>query len=582
MKTTTVGKKFAVSYVRVSTALQEEQQTVENQRMSIKEYALKNNFDLIGEYADLNWSGDTLARPELDRLRLDAEKRLWDTVIIYDPDRLARRGAWQEVVMEHLKDLGVQVLFVTLPPPKDEWDTIMHKMRGVFTEYERMKIKERFRLGKVSRVRNNHVLTTEAPYGYKYIKNVGQKGKEDFVIGHYIVNEKEAEVVKMIFAWVGINGYTLRRVVRELLKMGIMPRKSKRGVWNTSTLSTMLRHKVYIGQTHWGASYAVIPVKPLKFEKYKKNKKTSRRVKEEKDWTAIITSVPAIISEELFKRVGEQLKSNYEQLGRNKKNDYLLAGRIYCSCGHRRAGEGSVRKNLYYRCTNRQHNFPLPPTCSERGINARITDEVIWNRIKQIMSSPELLSKQIELWANKSTAKEKAKSDYDIEITKKKILKLRAQEDRLVILYSNEIIGVNKFMEHVEPIRKNITECENEINRANLENSPKSGILLPSKDEIDSFAKKAVETLENADFSFKQSIIRQTVNKVLAETESLQVYGYINTNQLDVVFRSEYRNRRLTKCRQINIIQCTYKKECISCQLSICHYRSICRRSSCT
>ena len=68
----------------------------------------------------------------------------------------------------------------------------------------------------------------------------------------------------MIFNWVGEDGLTIRQVVRNLQALNIKPKKSKRGVWSTSTLSTMLRHKGYIGKAHWGASYAVVPDHPKK------------------------------------------------------------------------------------------------------------------------------------------------------------------------------------------------------------------------------------------------------------------------------------------------------------------------------
>jgi site-specific DNA recombinase len=227
----------------------------------------------------------------------------------------------------------------------------MYKMRGVFTEYERMKIKERFRLGKVRRTHDGYVLLSEGPYGYTYIENFGKKGTPEYVTGHLVINEEEAKVVVLIFDWVANEGLTLRAVVRRLHELGIKPRESKRGVWNTSTLSTLLRNQVYIGKAHWGASYAVVPEKPLKEIKYKKIKKTSRKMRPLDKWTFI--NVPRIVDDKIFERAGQKLRDNFILMGRNKKNDYLLAGRIWCFCGRRRAGEGPQHgKHLYYRCTD--------------------------------------------------------------------------------------------------------------------------------------------------------------------------------------------------------------------------------------
>ena len=253
-------ERLVATYSRVSTSLQEDQKTIQNQINSMNEFAKDNNLKIVQEYSDAGWSGDNLTRPELDQLRLDAKKRLWDAVLFYDPDRLARRASWQEVVIEELKELNIDVLFVTLPPAKDEWDAIMYKMRGVFTEYERMKIKERFRIGKLTRVKGGFVLTTEAPYGFDYIVNTGKKGTAEYVVGHYVINKYEAGNVEMMFYWVDVEGLTLRAIVRRLQALGIKPRKSKRGVWSTSTLSSLFRNRTYIGEAHYGASYATVPI----------------------------------------------------------------------------------------------------------------------------------------------------------------------------------------------------------------------------------------------------------------------------------------------------------------------------------
>jgi len=543
--------KFVVTYMRVSTSLQEDQKTIDNQRMSLKEFAEKNNLKIVQEYKDEGWSGDILARPELDQLRQDAKRRIWDAVLIYDPDRLARRGAWQEIVKEELSESEVDTLFVTIPPPRNDEDVIMYRMRGVFAEYERMKIKERFRIGKINRVKNGHVLTTEAPYGYTYILNKGKKGSTDYIVGHYEINKREAEIVKKIFLWVANEGLTLRAIVRRLQGLGIQPRKSKRGVWSTSTLSTLLRHEAYIGTAYWGASYATVPLNPRTKDGYKKVKKSSRRIKPKEQWFPI--KVPVIIKKDIFERAGLRLKKNFETLGRNKKNDYLLAGRIWCKCGQRRAGEGPQHgKYLYYRCTDRVHSFPLPPNCEEGGINARIADEMVWKKIQIIMSSPELLIKQIERWRKSNKCNKNLNSTIDIESTQNEIIKLRAQEDRFANAYSKEIISLEKFEEYVAPLRRKINEFENQIFQANLEKNPKNEILIPGRDEIEEFAKECTKKLKNLSFRFKQAFIRQTINHITASRKSLEVYGITNLNEIYVKFFSECRNSRFAKCGKIH------------------------------
>src|SRR5262245_43183187 len=106
--------KLIATYARVSTARQEEDGTIETQLGVLRECSQQNNYRVVKQYIDDGWSGDILARPALDLLRADVTKKLWQAVLIYDPDRLARRYSYQELVMDELRERGIEVLFVTV------------------------------------------------------------------------------------------------------------------------------------------------------------------------------------------------------------------------------------------------------------------------------------------------------------------------------------------------------------------------------------------------------------------------------------------------------------------------------------
>ena len=535
--------KFIATYSRVSTSLQEDQETIKNQTMALKEYADKNNLEIIQEYKDESWSGDILNRPELDQLRVDAKKKVWDAVLIYDPDRLARRYSYQELVMDELKEAGVEVLFITVTAPKNGEDKILYGVRGLFAEYERTKIAERFRLGKVSRVKNGYILTTEAPYGYTYILNQGKKGTLEYIPGHLEINEKEARVVREIFSWVANEGLTVRAVVKRLQKLGIQPRKSKRGVWGTSTLCTMLRRETYIGTAYWRRSEAVVPVNPLKHEKYKKVKKTSRRIRPKEEWVAI-KGIPKIIDKDLFKRTGEKLKSNFATLGRNKKYEYLLSGKVRCGCGCTRTGCAAQKgKHLYYRCSDRIHSFPLSPTCSDKSVNAKIADKELWRKIKLLLISPDLILKQIDRWNLKCGKVNQKSSLIDIKENQKEINKLQAEEGRVVDLYSKEMISLEMFKEKVKPLREKIKQFEDQIIKAKLEeNSKKDLSLIVDEKDIKIFTETIKSKIDNLSFTAKQAIVRCITNEITISQNSLQAYGWLNLKEIYVALFSENRN----------------------------------------
>lgn len=543
--------KQTVIYARVSSTNQENEGTIETQLSAIYEYAKNHGLTIIQKYLDNGWSGDSIVRPELDRLRVDAKKKIWNTVLMYDPDRLARRYSYQELIMDELREAGIDVLFVTTPAPTTGVEKILYGVQGLFAEYERAKITERFRLGKVRKANEGHIIASEAPFGYNFIPKQGKKGDENFKQGFYQINEYEAEIVKQIFSWVAVNGLTIRALVLKLQENNILPRKSKRGVWNTSTLSTLLRNRTYIGEGHFGATIAIIPIKPIKKEGYRKIKKTSRRIKPVEEWIKIPT--PRIIEDDLFQKVQDRLKINFQSAKRNTKNEYLLTSKIWCTCNNRRTGEGAYQgKYLYYRCTNRVLNFPLPQTCNEKGLNAKVVDNEVWNHIANLMCSPNLLMQQIERWTNEhqSIAQNSIKN---VEPINREIDKLKEQEDRYTKAYASGLFSIDELKNYIKPLRIKKESLKIQLTKIEPAVSNQKKIQLPNVNEIEIFAAKTRDLLENLNFESKREIINDILEKVVATQEELLVYGYIPIAKLNYApLCSSYRNGVNTKLQLDN------------------------------
>ncbi len=537
--------KLIAIYGRVSTSNQENEGTIETQLGAVKDFAKQNQYTIVQEYLDNGWSGDNIVRPALDQLRIDAKKKTWEAVLMYDPDRLARRYSYQELVMDELREAGIEVLFVTTSTPKNEEDKILYGVKGLFAQYERAKISERFRLGKLRKVKEGHLLVSRPLYGYSYIK------KEEGRHGYYEIDPEEARVVKIIFSWVGEEGLTLRTIVRKLHELGIKPRLSRRGVWATSTLTTMLRNRTYIGEAHWGSSYAVVPENPTNKEKYRKMKKSSRRIKPEEDWIASKIPVPPIIDEKLFIRAREQIKANFALCKRNKKNEYLLSGKIRCVCGRTRAGEGPQQgKHLYYRCTDRVLSAPLPRTCQERGLNARIADRLVWDKIAGLMSSPDLLEMYLKRWTN--TRKNRAGSAVgDTKVMEKSILKLKEQEERYTKAYGAGLFSIDQLKEYIAPLKEQVASLGLQTVKAKQQEEQVNATDLPNSDEINAFAEESKEALVGLNFGLRREIVTNVIERIVATQEKLEVSGYLPITSNYVRFKTNDRYRRPPQRRQI-------------------------------
>jgi len=539
--------KLVAIYGRVSTSNQENEGTIESQLLAVREFAKRNGYIIIKEYLDEGWSGDTLVRPALDQLRLEAKQKIWEGVIIYDPDRLARRYSYQELIMDELREANIEVIFITTPAPKNPEEKVMYGMRGIFSEWERMKITERFRLGKVRKAKEGHLLVSEALYGYSYILKDGDKD------GYYVINPEEEKVAKMIFSWVGNEGLTLRAVVKRLQEQGIKPRKSKRGVWNTSTLSHMLRNKAYIGEARWGSSYAVVPINPFNKEKYRKLKKSSRRSKPEAEWITSKIPVPVIIDKELFFRTGKRLDINFELSRRNRKNEYLLSQKIYCVCGRRRTGEGIMHgKHLYYRCTDRVLRHPLPKICNEKGINARIADRKVWSKLAKFLTSKKLMTEQADRWLRRRKDKTKL-AQGDLGAMLKEIDKLKAEENRYNKAYGAGVFTMEKLKAYTIPISEKINSIETEIAKCKQE---QNNVItsMPDESDIEAYTKDAKKDIKTYSFAEKREVIMDIINKIIGTKTELKVAGSVPIYEQNDEFKTISRNYRSSECRKINII----------------------------
>ena len=357
--------KRAAVYMRVSTAGQEQEQTIEGQEMELLKRIEQDGVLLSPDhiYKDDGWSGEILIRPEMDRMRQDAVDKKFDVLYVYDRGRISRLFVPQELVLQELKKNGVKVVKLHDVDDSTMEGRMMGQVLGIFHEYERLKIMERMRLGKLRKVeQNGKPLGYNPKYGYTYHPRVKGKGGHD---GYLTVNEKHAKIVSLIFDLYGNQGLSKYAIRAELFKRNIMPAKAKSKQWSTGVIDRMLRDETYIGKHFYNKTESRETINPREYKKYRKVLKGSRVTRPKEDWMEV--EVPPIIDPTLFHRVQVQLERNKRLNSRNnKKNNYLLSGIIQCSCGFARTGD-PANGHTYYRCTDHLNHATGLRQCYERG-----------------------------------------------------------------------------------------------------------------------------------------------------------------------------------------------------------------------
>src|SRR5436309_12497820 len=214
--------RMAAIYARVSSEQQREENTIASQTASLIEFASSHDLEVPGEWVfeDEGYSGATLERPGLERVRDLAAEGQIQVVLAYAPDRLSRKYAYQILLIEEFARHGVETLFVKSPQGDSAEDQLLVQFQGMIAEYERAQILERSRRGKRHRARAGEVsVLSGAPYGYRYIR------KTDEASASYAVIEAEARVVHQVFESYTVAGSSIGAITRRLNDQGVATRK---------------------------------------------------------------------------------------------------------------------------------------------------------------------------------------------------------------------------------------------------------------------------------------------------------------------------------------------------------------------
>ena len=208
----------AAIYARVSSEQQAKNDTIASQVDALRGRVERDGLALDPEmtFVDEGYSGGSLVRPALERLRDQAAAGALDRLYVLAPDRLARRYAYQVLLVDELHRCGVEVVFLDHPPGRTPEEELLLQVQGMVAEYERAKILERSRRGKRHAARRGSVsVLTNAPYGYRYIAKQDGGGQ-----ARYEIVPEQSRVVVQIFTWVGLDRCPLAEVSRRLRGAG--------------------------------------------------------------------------------------------------------------------------------------------------------------------------------------------------------------------------------------------------------------------------------------------------------------------------------------------------------------------------
>ncbi|MBC8393599.1 MAG: recombinase family protein [Deltaproteobacteria bacterium] len=506
----------------MSSDRQREEHTIDSQIDALIEYAESGEYIVPSDwiFKDEGYSGSTLIRPGLERLRDLACEGQIDTLLIYSPDRLSRKYAYQVLLTEEFSRNGVDVVFIKSPKATTPEQELLLQFQGMIAEYERAQIIERSRRGKRHRAKAGSVsVLSGAPYGYQYVK------KTEDLPAYYKIIEQEAEVVRQVYKLYAEDGFSIADIVRWLNDNDISTRK-RISKWERTTVWAMLRNPAYKGTACYGKTKITERKKitrPLRQRGGFSPRCSSNVERPKKDWIEI--PVPAIVSPDIFSRAEERLEENKRYSQRRTKEPTLLQGMMACNkCGYayyRTSTQTSRKKIYYYRCLGSDnYRYENGAICNSKPIRQDYLDEIVWNQVINLLENPDLirseLQRRIKSIRDSSPVKQKK------EQLKKEQIRIRTGIDKLLDAYQEDLIQLDELRSRMPVLRKREKSLNEEIDYIESDLIDQ-GLLLKLADNMDNFLGKlrgAADTMSVVD---RQKVLRLVVKDVLIDGENIRV-----------------------------------------------------------
>jgi site-specific DNA recombinase len=471
-------------------------------------------------FLDEGFTGATLQRPALERLRDLAYSGVLDRLYVHAPDRLTRKYAYQVVLLEEFSKHAVEIVFLNevagVASPEGD---LLVQMQGMIAEYERAKILERTRRGRRFAARQGKVSAlAHAPYGYRYVPK-HQAGGE----ARYEVVPEQSAWVQAMFRWVGIEGLSLEQVSRRLYEHGVLT-PTGQARWDRATLRGILINPAYQGTAKYGKTRLLPRKSPPRPQRGQPTRPRSGKI-------ALPTTpgeqeaiaVPALVSPELFAATAERLEENRRRYREHKKGtEFLLSGLLVCGrcgsayCGRRQRGK-TTSPYVYYRCIGtdryRHHGDRL---CTNASVPGRL-EHTVWSDLCALLREPERLRREFEERLDRP-----AHDNPEMLRLEQVIVQHKRRIARLIDAYEAGWLDKAEFEPRVRSAKECLTRDEARW-RAHQRDSFDQEELRLVIGQFDIFAAQMSASLDQADFATKRKLLRLLVKQIEVTDQDVRI-----------------------------------------------------------
>ena len=513
--------RMAAIYARVSSEQQREEKTIASQTTSLIAFARSHDLEVPAEWVfeDEGYSGATLERPGLERVRDLAAEGQIQVVLIYSPDRLSRKYAYQILLIEEFARQGVETLFVKAPQGDSAEDQLLVQFQGMIAEYERAQILERSRRGKRHRAQAGEVsVLGGAPYGYRYLRKTADTPAA------YVVEESEARVVVWVYEMYTVDGLSIAEITRRLNAAGI-PTRNRNARWERSVVWAMLRNPAYRGAACFGKTRISTRTRVMRHQRrcgITTPYATAGHERPREEWIEI--PVPALVTEETFARVEELLQENRIRSRRRTIAPSVVQGLVSCAkCGYafaRTSTQTSARKIHYYKCIGSDGWRKLGgPVCdNNQFMRQDLLDQIVWSEVVRLLEDPALIQQELDrrlVAARSSDPTKKREQSLQRELTQ-----AGKGIERLLNAYQEGLLSIDQLRERMPLLRQRERAIRTELQAISDQIADRAAFLRLAE-TLTSFLTRLRNAADTLSVTERQRIVRLVVKEVLIGDETI-------------------------------------------------------------
>jgi site-specific DNA recombinase len=515
--------RMAAIYARVSSEQQREANTIASQTASLIEFAQGHDLEVPKEWVfeDDGYSGASLERPGLEHVRDLAAEGQIQVVLVYAPDRLSRKYAYQILLIEEMARNGVETLFVKAPQGASAEDQLLVQFQGMIAEYERAQILERSRRGKRHRAQSGEVsVMSGAPYGHRYIR------KTDEAPAAYTVHESEARVVQRVYEMYTVEGLSIGEITRRINADGIPTRKAS-ARWERSTVWAVLRNSAYRGFACFGktrASARTRVIRPLRRRGVITPSMTTGHERPREEWIEI--PVPALVSEDSFARAQELLQENKKQSLRRTIEPSIVQGLVSCQkCGYafaRTSTQTSARKIHYYKCIGSDGWRKLGGSVCDNGrfVRQDLLDQIVWAEVIRLLEDPTLI--QQELDRRLAAARSSNPTQKRVQSLQRELAHVGKGIERLLTAYQEALMSIEQMRERMPALRQRDQALRAEL-QAIADQANDRAAFLRLAETLAAFLDRLRGAADTLSITERQRIVRLVVKDVLIGGDTITI-----------------------------------------------------------